>query len=60
MSDQGPSTYSGFANDAIVNRNHLLQINNNSDTIDRISQIITPQVTNNSFVNDFFNGASFP
>lgn len=31
----------------------------NSDTIDRIAQLTTPQITNNSFGNNLFNGTSF-
>jgi hypothetical protein len=32
---------------------------NNADTIDRIARIIVPQITNNPFENDFFNGTRF-
>lgn len=32
---------------------------NNISTISRISQITIPQITRNSFENDFFNGTSF-
>jgi len=43
------------------NQNHSLQICrlNNSNTIDRIVRITTPQITNNPIENDFFNGKSF-
>ena len=32
---------------------------NNTETIDRIARIATPQVTDNPFENNFFNGTSF-
>ena len=41
-----------------TNQNRIRLVNN-SNTIYRISRIITPQVTRNQFENDFFNGAKF-
>ncbi|CAB4428430.1 unnamed protein product [Rhizophagus irregularis] len=48
-------------NNVNINRNRVAQIRpiNNSNTIDRIALINTPQITNNSIENDFFNGTSF-
>uniref|UniRef100_U9TVT3 Uncharacterized protein n=1 Tax=Rhizophagus irregularis (strain DAOM 181602 / DAOM 197198 / MUCL 43194) TaxID=747089 RepID=U9TVT3_RHIID len=48
-------------NNVNINRNRVAQIRpiNNSNTIDRIVRITTPQITNNSIENDFFNGTSF-
>ncbi|PKC65322.1 hypothetical protein RhiirA1_461207 [Rhizophagus irregularis] len=48
-------------NNVNINRNRVAQIRliNNSSTIDRIARINTPQITNNSTENDFFNGTSF-
>ncbi|GBC08573.1 hypothetical protein RclHR1_08230004 [Rhizophagus clarus] len=42
----------------IQNQNRNSQIIN-SNTTDQIAQINTPQITNNLFVNDFFNGTKF-
>uniref|UniRef100_U9TBG3 Uncharacterized protein n=1 Tax=Rhizophagus irregularis (strain DAOM 181602 / DAOM 197198 / MUCL 43194) TaxID=747089 RepID=U9TBG3_RHIID len=48
-------------NNVNINRNRVAQIRpiNNSSTIDRIARINTPQITNNSIENDFFNGTNF-
>ncbi|CAB4428387.1 unnamed protein product [Rhizophagus irregularis] len=48
-------------NNVNINRNRVAQIRpiNNSNTIDRIVRITTPQITNNSIEYDFFNGTSF-
>ncbi|GET63573.1 hypothetical protein GLOIN_2v1669548 [Rhizophagus irregularis DAOM 181602=DAOM 197198] len=50
---------SRFIND--INRNSVSQIQLiiNSNTIDRIARITTPQISNNPIENDFFNGTSF-
>jgi len=44
-----------------INQNRISQIRrlNNSNTIDRIVRITTPQITNDVIKNDFFNGTSF-
>ena len=42
---------------ANIDQNSILRINSN--TINRFARIITPQISNNSFENDFFNGTSF-
>jgi len=48
--------FTNLANDANnINRNHMV----NADTIDRISRMVTPQVTNNIYQDNFFNGTSF-
>jgi hypothetical protein len=39
-------------------QNRISQISN-SNTIDRIARITTPQITDNILVNDFFNGTKF-
>ncbi|GES95335.1 hypothetical protein GLOIN_2v1773585 [Rhizophagus clarus] len=36
-----------------------INIIRNSDNVDRISRINTPQITKNDFENDFFNGTNF-
>ena len=41
------------------NQTRRICLINNNATIDRIVRITTPQITSNSFENDFFNGASF-
>ena len=52
---------SRYANNRNYNRVSRTRLINNSITIDLISRLTTPQITNNynSIVNDFFNGASF-
>src|SRR5581483_7443375 len=49
-----PSQRNRFINIA----NNLNRINNN-DTLNQIARLTTPQVTNDPFENDFFNGTSF-
>ena len=36
-----------------------IRLIDNSNTIDRIARITTPQITNNSFESSIFNGTSF-
>ena len=47
-----------FINQRRISRIRI-RLMNNSNTIDRLVQITTPQITNNVFENDFFNGTSF-
>ena len=42
------------------NANRIITFRNNEDTINRISRITTPQITNNALVNNFYGGTSFP
>ena len=46
--------------DLANNVNNIIQNHiDNADTIDRISRMVTPQVTNNIYQDNFFNGTSF-
>jgi hypothetical protein len=44
-----------------INRNRIARIRliNNTNTLDRISRIVVPQITDNPFEQTFFNGTNF-
>ncbi|GBB85153.1 hypothetical protein RclHR1_11700003 [Rhizophagus clarus] len=50
-----------FGNNIDIDRNCVSQIRpiSNSSTIDLITRITTPQITNNAFEDNFFNGITF-
>jgi len=55
----------GQINDVLVNNannannNNKARLIDNSDTIDRIARLTTPQITENSLENDLLNGTRF-
>lgn len=55
--DCDQTTNSTSVNNA--NNKNNARLIDNSDTINRIARLTTPQITNNSFGNNLFNGTSF-